>query len=147
MTFIENPITFFENVETLIKRMWEYVEEREDEDQGLLLFKTPAIASDTDEPLIRALCLEKNEDSKVEEDSPYDVLHHFQMCQYSLDNKQYFDIQDIEDIEEIQDIFSYDPKSKDYKLYIRDITGTFYTVITPECKKFFEYIHYKMWKT
>jgi len=143
MTFIENPITFFENVETLIKRMWEYVEEREDEDQGLLLFKTPAIDSDTDEPLIRALCLEKNEDSEVEEDSPYDVLHHFQMCQYSLDNKQYFDIQDIKDIEEIQDVFSYDPKSKDYKLYIRDITGTFYTVITPESKKFFEYIHLK----
>ena len=36
MIYIENPITFFENVETLIKKMWRYVEERQDEDQGLL---------------------------------------------------------------------------------------------------------------
>lgn len=141
MIFIENPITFFENVESLIKKMWRYVEEREEEDQGLLLFKTPALAPNTDEPLIRALCIEKSEDSKVEEDSAYDILHHFQMCQYSLDNEQYFDIQDTQDNEEIQDIFSYDPKAKDYKLYIRDITGTFYTAITPASKKFFEFMH------
>ena len=140
MIYIENPITFFENVETLIKKMWRYVEERQDEDQGLLFFKTPALAPNTNEPLIRALCIEKSEASEVEEDSAYDILHHFQMCQYSLDNEQYYDIQDTQDIERIKDIFSYDPEVEDYKLYIRDITGTFYTVITPASKKVFEYI-------
>ena len=140
MIYIENPITFFENVETLIKKMWRYVEERQDEDQGLLFFKTPALAPNTNEPLVRALCIEKSEASEVEEDSAYDILHHFQMCQYSLDNEQYYDIQDTQDIERIKDIFSYDPEVEDYKLYIRDITGTFYTVITPASKKVFEYI-------
>ena len=52
MIYIENPITFFENVETLIKKMWRYVEERQDEDQGLLFFKTPALAPNTNEPAL-----------------------------------------------------------------------------------------------
>lgn len=141
MIFIENTITFFENVESLIKKMWRYVEEREEEDQGLLLFKTPALASNTDEPLIRALCIEKSEDSEVDEDSVYEVLHHFQMCQYSLDNEQYLDFKDIRDNDIIQDIFSWNTKAKDYKLYIRDITQTFYTVITPTSKGYLEYIN------
>ncbi len=144
MTFIENPMSFFEKIERLAKSLCNFIEEREDADQGLFFFNTSHIHTDDrgeSAPLIRSLCVSKQEESEIDDDSPYELLHLFHLCQFSLDNINFCDMIDANNNEVLASAFKGDIQSTSFKLYIRDITQNFYTVITSDTIGYFQHIY------
>lgn len=144
MLFIENPIRFFDRIEYLADKLVDYMRKRdEDGDAGFLIFKTPSFTTNKDgeeEPFIRSLCATLTEEDESDDDM-IEILDFFHLCQFSVDNVNYYDYVYAKDNETIRDILSQDPKTENYELYLRDITGTIYTIIKPESRGYLEYIY------
>ncbi len=143
MKFVKNPISFFEKIKMLNSRLYDYIDNQDKEDSGILLFKTPSVIKNIDgksENYIRSICCSKSPSEETGNFENETILFYFDLCQFSLDNEKYIDYKFVSECKEIADIFSKDTTVNEYNLYVRDITATFYTLITPKNRPYFEYI-------
>lgn len=135
MVYYENPAIFFSKVEKLAFSMIDYLHKSDEDSFDLILFKELKSDGSYD---ISTFSPDESETAEPEDEN-IDQLSYDTACQYSLDNTVYYGYSGAMEITEIADIILKNTKATDYNLYLRDITATFYTIITPQNRIIFDY--------
>lgn len=138
MQFVENAIEFFEKIGDLTRNLYERVFQNEDDSEYDFSFiAEPAILDKDCTAIISYVFNLIDEKEKENEDKEEkQILSYSNLVKLSKDNKKYYGISE-EFHKLIIDLLENGYTTENLKLYICDITETFYTEINNDNKAYF----------
>lgn len=138
MIFIENPHHFFQQIGALANSICDYVTPAKDKCRFLVFSNMPIIRKVNGQTAeaFRSFLLKKVPTHELEEiKKEFDgsiAMHYTDFCDFSMDESKWITSADLRKDGEFSQIMDADDAPDKIKFYIRDITKSFYTIITEQ---------------
>lgn len=141
MIYIESVKLFFEELGYVNSRLYSYIDERRDEYSiKAIMIKTPAIQHPVfGDTYIYSYMPTLSESKEADEENGETTLVGEELCLYSFDNEHYCHFNFLPTCNKELFETAFESPKGDYKFYVCDITGSFYTIVTPENKTAFDF--------